>query len=306
VNVLLVGGTGFIGSALTQHLRWRGHRVSLLSRRPSSRTDPTPVFHWDPERAEFDRGSLDGITAVVNLAGENLAGGRWTPELKRRLALSRVASTQFLVKQMREGTAPPSVLVSVSGVGIYGNRGDEVLTEASTPGTGFLAELCLAWEDVAFSASAEGTRVAVLRLGVVLDARGGAVAKMLPIFRLGIGGPLGNGKQWMSWIAMPDLLDVIVLALERESIEGPMNAVAPEPVRNRDFAGALGLVLGRPAWIPAPAPALKLLFGEMADEALLSSARVEPARLAALGHDFRFRDIEGALRHAVKASEKAT
>ena len=306
MNVLLVGGTGFIGSALTQHLRWRGHRVSLLSRRPSSRTEPTPVFHWNPERAEFDRGSLDGIAAVVNLAGENLAGGKWTPESKRRFVSSRVASTQFLVKQMREGVPPPSVLVSVSGVGVYGNRGDEVLTEASSPGTGFLAELCLAWEDAALSARAAGTRVAVLRLGVVLDARGGALARMLPIFRLGIGGPLGNGRQWMSWIAMPDLLGVINLALDRENVEGPMNAVAPEPARNRDFAHALGLVLGRPAWIPAPAPALKLLFGEMADEALLSSARAEPARLATLGYDFSFRDIEGALRHAVKASEKAT
>ena len=277
-----------------------------MSRRPSSRTEPTPVFHWNPERAEFDRGSLDGIAAVVNLAGENLAGGKWTPESKRRFVSSRVASTQFLVKQMREGVPPPSVLVSVSGVGVYGNRGDEVLTEASSPGTGFLAELCLAWEDAALSARAAGTRVAVLRLGVVLDARGGALARMLPIFRLGIGGPLGNGRQWMSWIAMPDLLGVINLALDRENVEGPMNAVAPEPARNRDFAHALGLVLGRPAWIPAPAPALKLLFGEMADEALLSSARAEPARLATLGYDFSFRDIEGALRHAVKASEKAS
>lgn len=306
MNVLLVGGTGFIGSALTEHLRWRGHRVSLLSRRPSSRTGPTPVFHWDPEREEFDRGSLDGITAVVNLAGENLAGGPWTAELKRRLADSRVASTQFLVKRMREGTPPPSVLVSVSGVGYYGNRGEEVLTEASSPGTGFLAELCVAWEAAALSASATGTRVAVLRLGVVLEAKGGALGKMLPIFRLGIGGPLGSGKQWMSWIAMPDLLGVIGLALDREDVEGPTNVVAPAPVRNRDFARALGRVLGRPAWIPAPAPALKLLFGEMADEALLSSTRVEPARLATLGYDFRFRDIEGALRHAVKGSEKGS
>ena len=207
---------------------------------------------------------------------------------------------------MREGTPPPRVLLNASAVGYYGSRGEEVLTEGSSPGTGFLAELCRAWEEAALSARTAGMRVVVLRFGIVLDSTGGALGMMLPIFRLGIGGPLGSGKQWMSWIAMPDLLGVISLALDREGVEGPVNVVAPAPVRNRDFARALGRVLGRPALIPAPAPALKLLLGEMAEEALLSSARVEPARLSTLGYGFRFRDLEGTLRHAVKGSHKVS
>ena len=306
MNILLAGGTGFVGSALARHLQGTGHRVSLLSRRPAAPAGPMPVFHWDPEREELERGALDGVAAVVNLSGESLAGGRWTRARKQRLVQSRAGSTRFLVKEMREGTPPPRVLLNASAVGYYGSRGEEVLTEGSSPGTGFLAELCRAWEEAALSARTPGMRVVVLRFGIVLDSTGGALGMMLPIFRLGIGGPLGSGKQWMSWIAMPDLLGVISLALDREGVEGPVNVVAPAPVRNRDFARALGRVLGRPALIPAPAPALKLLLGEMAEEALLSSARVEPARLSTLGYGFRFRDLEGTLRHAVKGSHKVS
>jgi uncharacterized protein (TIGR01777 family) len=300
VNVLIAGGSGFVGSALTAHLTSRGHRVSLLSRSPSSARAGTPVFHWNPERGELDPEAMVGVDAVVNLAGENLAGGRWTPERKRRLVESRVTPTRFLVQRMSERTPRPRALVNASAVGIYGNRGEEVLTEASAPGAGFLADLCKAWEAAALEAREHGIRAVVLRFGVVLGAGGGALAKMLPIFKLGLGGPLGSGKQWMSWIALSDVAGAIEHVLASEEAAGAMNAVAPDPVRNREFARALGRVLGRPAVLPAPVPALRLLLGEMADEALLSSCRAEPAKLPALGYRFDFEDVESALRSAIK------
>jgi len=259
-----------------------------------------PTFRWDPGRGEFDGAALEGVDGVVNLSGENLAGGRWTRERKKRLVESRVLATRFLVRRMGERKPPPRTLVSASAVGIYGNRGEELLTEESAPGSGFLAELCKAWEAGAYAARAAGTRVHVLRFGVVLGANGGALAKMLPIFKLGIGGPLGSGKQWMSWIALSDLVQGIELALTREDAGTPINVVAPTPVRNRDFARALGNVLRRPAVLPAPALALRLLLGEMADEALLSSACVAPLKLVSLGYRFAFEDLEGALRAALK------
>jgi hypothetical protein len=316
VNVLIAGGTGFLGAALTRHLAGSGHRVSLLSRRPS-RTGVAPgapggsippgaaggataTFHWDPERDEFDRRALEGIDAVVNLAGENLADGRWTAERKRRLVASRAGATGFLARWMSEGKPPPRAFVSASAVGIYGNRGEEILTEESAPGAGFLADLCRAWEEAALSARDTGARVVVLRFGVVIGARGGALAKMLPIFKLGVGGPLGDGKQWMSWVALPDVLHVVEQVLTREDVTSPVNVVAPTPVRNRDFARALGRVVRRPAVLPAPAFALKMLLGEMADEALLSSACVAPRKLIALGYRFAFEDLERALRNALK------
>ena len=320
MNVLVAGGTGFIGSALTRDLVGRGHRVSLLSRRPANSAGAAhgavasagasaagasaaavPTFHWDPARGEVDGAALEGVDAVVNLVGENIAGGRWTRERKRRLVESRVSATRFLVRRMGEGKPLPRALVSASAVGIYGNRGEELLTEESAPGAGFLADLCKAWEAEAYAARAAGTRVQVLRFGVVLGAGGGALAKMLPIFKLGIGGPLGSGKQWMSWIALSDLVQVIELALTREDVPAPINAVAPTPIRNRDFARALGRALGRPTVLPAPAPALKLLFGEMADEALLSSACVAPLKLVSLGYRFAFEDLERALRATLRA-----
>ena len=302
MNVLIAGGSGFLGSALTRRLLQHGHKVSLLSRRPSAPGGMPPVYHWDPERGEFDGNSLTGTDAVVNLAGENISGGRWTRERKRRLVESRVEATRFLVRRMGERTPPPRALVSASAVGIFGNRGEEVLTEESPPGAGFLAELCRAWEEAASSALDAGVRVAVTRFGVVLDAAGGVLEKLLPIFKLGIGGPLGSGKQWMSWVALPDVLQVIETALSREDVSGPINVVSPAPVRNRDFARALGRVLRRPAFLPAPAPALRLVFGAMADEALLSSACAAPKRLTSLGYRFAFEDLERAFRNAIRAS----
>jgi len=265
-----------------------------------------PVYHWDPERGEFDGNSLSGADAVVSLAGENIAGGRWTRERKRRIVESRVEATRFLVRRMGERTPPPRALVSASAVGIYGNRGEEVLTEESPPGAGFLAELCRAWEEAASSALEAGVRVVVARFGMVLDAAGGVLERLLPIFKLGIGGPLGSGKQWMSWVALPDVLQVIETALSREDVSGPVNVVSPAPVRNRDFTRALGRVLRRPAFLPAPAPALRLAFGAMADEALLSSACVAPKKLTSLGYRFAFEDLERAFRNvlSVKAPRR--
>jgi uncharacterized protein (TIGR01777 family) len=300
VNVLIAGGTGFIGQALARHLLVRGHRVSVLSRRPSA-PDATPsVFHWDPERGELDPRALPGIDAVVNLAGESLADGRWTRERKRRLVESRVASTRFLVHRICEQTPRPRALVSASAVGIYGNRGEEVLVETSAPGTGFLAELCQAWEAEALAARGAQVRTVPFRFGVVLDSRGGVLAKLLPVFRMGIGGTLGTGTQWMSWIALADVVRGIELALTKERLEGPVNLVAPLPVRNRELTRALGRILNRPAILPVPAPVLRVIFGEMAEEALLSSARAEPERLTSLGYRFLYPELLPALRAAIK------
>ena len=301
MNILIAGGTGFIGAALTRHMLGRGHRVSVLSRRPSAPEAIPSIFHWDPERQELDPRALPGIDAVVNLAGESLASGRWTRERKRRLLESRVVPTRFLVHKMREREPRPRILVSASAVGIYGNRGEEVLVEATSPGEGFLAELCQAWEAEALTAREARIRTVPLRFGVVLDSRGGVLAKLLPVFRMGIGGTLGSGKQWMSWISLGDVVQVMEAALTNERLEGPVNAVAPLPVRNRELTRALGKILKRPAILPAPAPALRLLLGEMADEALLSSARAEPGRLNALGYRFLYPELLSALRAAIKA-----
>ncbi len=305
MNALIAGGTGFLGTALSRHLHGRGHRVSILSRRPSAPDGIPPIFHWDPERGELDPRALPGADAVVNLAGEDLAGGRWTHERKRHLVESRVGPTRFLARKMAEREPRPRALVSASAVGIYGNRGEEVLTETSAPGNGFLADLCRRWEAEALTAREAGIRTVPLRFGVVLDSGGGMLARLLPVFRWGFGGTLASGAQWMSWISLADLMQVIELALTDENLDGPVNAVAPSPVPNRELTRALGRTLKRPAILPVPAPALRLVFGEMADEALLSSARAEPARLSALGHRFLHPEIESALRAAIKGERPA-
>jgi len=301
VNVLIAGGTGFLGSALTRRLLSHGHRVSLLSRRPSTPAAVPPIYHWDPKRGEFDGNALTGTDAVVNLAGESLAAGRWTRERKRRLMESRAGATRFLAQRLSERSPRPRALVNASAVGIYGNRGEEVLTEESPGGAGFLAELCRAWEEAALPAREAGVRVLEARCGIVLDPRGGALASLLPLFRAGLGGALGNGRQWMSWISLPDLLSILEMALEREDASGAWNVVSPAPVRNRDFARTLGRILRRPAILPAPAFALRIVLGEMADEALLSSACVAPKRLTSLGYRFAFEDLDRALRNALRA-----
>ena len=291
MNVLVAGGTGFLGTALTRALTQRGHKVSWLSRRPSAPRSTPPLYHWNPERDELDPNALPGTDAVVNLSGENLFSGRWTPERKRRLIASRVVPTRFLAERVR------GVLVNASAVGIYGNRGDEVLTEESAAGSGYLAYLCTEWEEAARGTQA---RVVLARFAPVLDPPGGLLRPLLPIFRLGLGGPLGSGRQWMSWLSLADAVGFVTTALERDDLSGPFNVAAPEPVQNRDFARVLGRALRRPAILPAPRFALRIALGEMADEAALSSARAVPARLTALGYPFAFPDLEAAIRAALK------
>ena len=291
-TLLVAGASGLVGRALVARLTDQGHRVLKLVRRPAVTPDE---ISWNPGAGEIAPGAFEETEAVINLAGENLAAGRWTAKRREAILRSRVDTTRTLVAALREAKRRPAVFVNASATGIYGDRGAEVLTEASVAGTGFLADVCRAWEEPLAAAPA-GVRTVALRTGVVLTPQGGALAKMLPAFRVGVGGRLGNGRQWMSWVTLDDLLGIIGHVLTHPECLGPINAVAPQPVTNADFTAALGRVLGRPTMFPVPAFALRLRFGQMADEALLSSARVEPKALLDTGFEFRQGEIEGALR----------
>jgi len=295
LTVAVTGATGLLGSALTPFLTTGGHRVLRLTRSPRRAGD----IGWDPSSGRLEGEALAGIDAAVHLAGETIAV-RWTAERKRRIRDSRIAGTRLLAQTLARLPNPPRVLVSASGVGIYGNRGDTVLTEASAlpdPPADFLVELAREWEAATESAGAAGIRVVLLRSGVVLTPAGGALGRMLPAFRLGVGGPLGSGRQWTSWVAMDDAIGAVHHALMTDGLDGPVNLTSPEPVTGRVLADTLGRVLHRPALAAAPAPALRLVFGEMADAALLTSQRALPARLTASGYRFRLPGLEPALRH---------
>jgi len=291
----MTGASGLIGRALVPHLRAAGHEVIRLVRRPAAATDERA---WEPGR-DLDPAVLAGVEAVVNLSGANLAERRWTEERKRQLRDSRLEPTRVLARAIAGMAAPPRVLVSSSAVGYYGDRGREALTEQSPPGEGFLARLCVEWEQATEPAEAAGIRVVHTRSGIVLSAAGGALAMMLTPFKAGVGGILGPGSQYMSWIAMDDLLAAVTRVLTDESLRGAVNTVAPSPVTNRQFTHALGRVLRRPTVVPVPAFALRLRFGEMADEALLASTRAMPHRLAQAGFGFRSPELEPALRRAL-------
>jgi hypothetical protein len=281
---------------LGKALATRGHRVTALVRR-----EPGPgQIRWDPVGAGLDPAALRGVDAVVHLAGENIAGGRWTGERKRNLMESRRLGTRLLAEAVAQARDGPKVMVSASAIGYYGERGDELLTEASPAGRGFLPEVAVAWEEGTRPAAAAGVRTASLRIGLLLTPEGGLLQRMLPPFRLGLGGPLGDGTQWMSWIAAEDLVAAFLHALTRDDVRGAVNAVGPEPVRNADFARTLGRVLHRPAVLPVPSFALRLAFGEMADEAILASARVAPTVLQATGFGFRHPKLEPALMHLLQ------
>jgi len=290
VNVAVTGAGGLIGSALISSLEAGGHRVIPLVRRA-----PRPgedALRWDPASGAITPpGSAVG-DAIVHLAGESIMGVRWTSAKKRRIRESRTTATRLLVQTLTRLAKPPAVFVCASGIGYYGSRGDEMLTEESRPGTGFLAELGRDWEAATATAITQGIRVVNLRLGVALSA----LAKMLTPFRLGMGGVIGNGAQWMSWIALDDVVGAIRHALATDALRGPVNAVAPAPVTNAEFIRTLGRVLERPTLVPLPAFAARLALGEMADELLLTSQRVVPARLQASGYRFRYPTLEGALR----------
>ena len=301
LRVAVTGATGLIGSSLVPFLRTGGHEVTPVTRR----RDLPGAVYWDPAAGVLDHAGLEGMDAVVHLAGETI-GTRWTPHRKRRMRDSRVEGTMLLSEALATLRRPPEVLVSASALGIYGDRGDEVLVEDALPEgppSDFFVELGRDWEAATEPARAAGIRVVNPRFGLVLTPAGGALGRMLPPFLLGVGGPLGSGRQWVSWISIDDAAGVIHHALFAPSLEGPVNATATEPVTSRTFAACLGRVLRRPAVLPAPAPALKLLFGEMADTALLASQRLSNARLLASGYGFRHPSLEPALRHVLGRGE---
>jgi hypothetical protein len=292
--IAVTGAGGLLGRTLVPFLTTGGHRAVAVTRHPRG----ADQIGWDPVAGRIDESRLDGIDAVIHLAGEPI-GVRWTAARKRRIRESRVLGTQLLSETLARLPQPPKVLVSASGIGVYGNRGDAVLTEASpSPDASpdFLVEVAREWEAATDAARAAGIRVVASRFGMILSPAGGALERMLPPFRLGVGGPLGSGRQWVSWAAIDDVVGAVHHALMTDGLAGPINVCAPEPVTGRVLAETLGRVLGRPAVLPAPAPALRLLFGEMADTALLGSQRAVPARLLESGYRFRYLTLEPALR----------
>jgi uncharacterized protein (TIGR01777 family) len=293
-NILVSGASGLIGAALLPALVERGYQVVRLVR---SANPAAGQIAWDPAQPLRPQ-SVSGFEAVVHLAGESVVG-RWTEAKKRRILESRVQGTRHLAEALAEAPLRPRVLVSASAIGYYGNRGDAVLTEDSPPGQGFLPEVCGAWERAAEPAERARIRTVQLRIGIVLSRDGGALQKMLAPFRLGAGGNLGDGRQWWSWIDVRDLVGAICHALTG-TVVGPVNLVSPRPVTNREFTKTLGAVLSRPAIVPMPAFAARLVFGQMADELLLASQRVEPAKLIAGGYSFEHTELKAALEHNVK------
>ncbi len=293
MNVLVSGATGLIGSALIPELENGRHRVLRLTR---SQSAPDGVIHWDPDTGNID-GSLEEVDAVVHLAGESIAEGRWTPEKKKRILDSRIKGTYLLAETLAGLATPPKVMVCASAVGYYGDRGNELLTEESAPGSDFLADVCKAWESAADPARQTGIRVVHTRLGIVLSPKGGALGTTLPIFKLGAGGRIGSGRQYWSWVALDDVVGSIVHSLTNETMSGPVNVGSPNPLTNAEYTRVLGRVLNRPTLFPLPASAARLALGEVADALLLASQRMEPAKLKNTGYAFRYPELEGTLRH---------
>jgi hypothetical protein len=294
MHVLISGSTGLLASALVPRLVANGDRVTRLVRA----TDVSGV-RWDPSCGELDATALEGIDAVVHFSGESIAAGRWTASRRASILESRVKSTELIASTIARMPRPPRTLVVASAVGIDGNRGDERLTEESTAGDFFLTHVCQSWEEAAAPARAAGIRVVHPRFGIILSKKGGALKPLLLAFNLMAGGPIGDGKQWWSWIAIDDVVGALMHILRTESLVGPVNVTAPNPATNRDFVRALGRVLHRPSFMPLPAFAARIILGQMADELLLQSARVEPRRLLESGYSFAYPELEPALRHVL-------
>jgi uncharacterized protein (TIGR01777 family) len=298
MKCIISGGTGFIGRRVVDRLLIDSHYVAVWSRKPGlDRRTAVATHSWDPLAGDPPLESLNGMDCVIHLAGENVAQ-RWTPEVKRRIHDSRVLGTQRIVDTIERVRHKPKILVCASAVGIYGNRGDEILTEASVPGTGFLADTCRAWEAEADRARRFGMRVVKVRIGFVLGKDGGALKKMVPAFQAFVGGKLGSGKQWMPWVHLDDVAEVFAYAVENE-ISGVWNATSPNPVRNSEFTKELAGALGRPALFPIPVPALTIAFGEFAQH-MVDSARVIPENLSKTGFQFRHPELGEALRDVLK------
>jgi len=300
MKYVISGASGLIGSELVRRYEGMHHQVVRLKRMPVSVDADETVAHWLPLEGSVDLEKFENVDVVIHLAGEGIAGERWTDAKKQRIRDSRVIGTKHLCDALAELKQPPLTLICASAIGYYGDRGDEELTEASPPGDSFLARVAKDWEAATQPAAEAGIRVINLRLGMVLAHEGGALAQMLPVFRWGLGGRVGSGRQWWSWVTLAEVVSIIDYIVHNGSIRGPVNVVAPEPVTNRQFTRALGGALGRPTLLPAPAFALRAMFGEMADALLLSSTKVTPDALLDAGYRFRHRNIDDGLKVALR------
>lgn len=295
MRLVVTGATGFIGTALCAGLVQQGHALTLFTRgTPGANTGTKRWLHWTPGTLRDWDAALDGVDGVINLAGEPIAAKKWTSVQRRRIEKSRVDATHSLVQACAKARQKPRFLINASAVGYYGPRGDEIVTEATPPGADFLSLLCQAWEEEAQKAEELGMRVVRLRTGIVLGPGGGALVKMAEPFKFFLGGPLGSGKQWMSWIQLEDLVRLFLTAIENPAVHGPVNATAPNPVQNKEFSRTLGKVIKRPSWAPVPAFVLKLALGEMA-QMLLTGQRVVPAAAENFGFAFRYANLREAL-----------
>jgi len=292
MKIVISGSSGLVGSALVFNLISDGHQVFRLVRSPEE-----DGIVWDPKQPISDRKALEDFDAVIHLAGESIAEGRWTEQKKREIRESRVQSTRHLSEALASLNSPPKVFICASASGYYGDRGDEILREEFPPGTGFLPDVCKEWEAATQSAADKGIRVLNLRFGIILSQKGGALPKMLTPFKLGVGGKIGSGRQYWSWIDLDDVVGVVEHCISKDALQGPVNTSTPNPVTNAEFTKTLACVLKRPAIFPMPSFAARAAFGEMADALLLSSCRMEPAKLIASGYTFAYPDLESSLRH---------
>lgn len=304
MKILLTGATGFIGTRLCQKLFSEGHELVILSRNVNAAQKlfsyPVTVFAWNAEHELVPPAALQGVDAIIHLAGHPVAGGRWTPAVKKKIRDSRILGSQNLMRSIAALTIKPKAILSASAIGFYGERGDEVLTENSKVGSGFLAEVCRDWENAVLQGAPVGVRTVAIRIGIVLGNGGGALAKMLPIFKMGVGGKLGSGKQWMSWIHVDDLVSLFYEAVKNENYRDIINGAAPSPVKNSEFTKTLATTLKRPAIFPAPALAMRIIFGEMAS-LLLGSQKVLPQTATAHGFHFQFMELKAALQNILNS-----
>lgn len=299
MRVLVSGSTGFLGTAVVEALEKEGHTIARLVRPETARGKTggavEQFVRWDPVAGEFDAAAAEGADVLIHLAGASIAGGRWNPSRKKLLRTSRIDATRHLMHALSKLQRPPRVIVAASAIGYYGNRGDEVLTEASAPGNDFLSALCREWEAETARGAGFGARVVNLRFGIILAAHGGALPRMALPFKFGAGGRIGSGRQWMSWLALSEVVAMIQFAISNPNLSGPINGVTPNPVQNSEFTRLLAKALHRPALFPAPAFALRLALGELADALLLSSQRVSPLKLEQSGYKFAQSDLSRAL-----------
>lgn len=295
MRVTITGANGLIGGAIKARLVGEGHEVLSIGRYHAKRP---PDIRWSVPHAQLNPAALEGLDAVIHLAGEPIVG-KWTPAKKKAIYDSRADGTRLLASTLACLQVKPAVFISASAIGFYGDRGDEVLTEASAPGEGFLPEVCQAWESAALPAADAGIRVVNPRLGVVLSGKGGALKQMLPPFKLGVGGPLGSGSQWMSWVSLDDVVGAVLYMIGNDAVSGPVNVVSPNPVTNKQYTRTLGALLKRPAVLPLPKFAARLAFGQLADEALYASQRVKPGVLTESGYTFTHPELRGALQTAL-------